>query len=929
MQVLWSRALQARSSCRCSSCLHATTTLARRTTTAASKRRLRISDVFTACYSTILATAAFADARVKEDRRKEWDRLIEEVKTPSKHGKKSRKDQDIQPDPETNDWQVQKPQGSTTETTAVPISTYNPIRDPTVNTFRDDSIDAWGLPPRTRLPSIGEKLSNLDWKLRNSTAERIALRDVDSPYEPGFDAERQWVDELLDPDLENREPKTPLHVVKYEDMILDLVNKILHQSKAFSNLARSGDSSLKIQQELSNMAKRFVALNIGESRVPSYNYDDIDVVDQERQKLHQSLWALSFAVSRGQTNVDVTITKMCYNMLVSTVPPSITTYNILLNQFMNLGLHDLAQIVVDSFLYESRFKPNKRTIRLLLDHYRAKSDFKGFRDMVQRMRAAIGDMRIRRRHVDDLSQKTVEFWAWNNKTIHQAKFIRQKTPRSRSIFNSLILGSLEFGNIRAAVRHARNALKEGFEISAETLCALIKCVVDRLDAYAGSSLLRALALQWEDGSMVSITVYSKDLRYRINQLLLLCGIDSDIVGSSTALSSRVSPAAMSHILRRMRLDTLADTVERSAGFILQLDAVLGMSGLDFAYAKIKPRVRTQDSTSQRLEWALQIVRKQDSIEKRRCARKLEAKHNARQLRLQVLDNMVVAGAELVLTRQSEVLEMQIVVKKFKLQSLICETVPIDQETAKMYVQALTTDAARPPLFDNYPMFQQGKANLSLDPLSYLENNLFDGNSKEFLWHQKRLLTLRTTRSITVRKRSGAHSFNVRKRLVMLRVSYIKDLLIRYTEPELWEHLKTQRAVAEKEMESTLSDDPQRARRKRPVKKRINTKLVPLDDETTATLERYIHRNFGQGNIQPTEVQQNSSKQTESPIRTENDAHQVDTTVTAAPKSRDCSRKSKQLPSPKLVVERQISLLPPLSLSLPPLEPLSKRLEAAA
>src|SRR4051794_7375173 len=80
MQVLWSRVAQTRSSCHCRSCLNAATTIARRATTAASRRGLKVGDLFTACYSAVLATAAVADARVKDDRRKEWDRLIAEAK---------------------------------------------------------------------------------------------------------------------------------------------------------------------------------------------------------------------------------------------------------------------------------------------------------------------------------------------------------------------------------------------------------------------------------------------------------------------------------------------------------------------------------------------------------------------------------------------------------------------------------------------------------------------------------------------------------------------------------------------------------------------------------------------------------------------------------------------------------------------------------
>ncbi|KAI9703757.1 MAG: hypothetical protein M1836_007527 [Candelina mexicana] len=80
MQTLWSRAAQSKCSCRCSSCLSAATAVARRTTTATGRRRLKAGEAFTLFYSSIFATAALADAKVKENRRTEWDRVITEAR---------------------------------------------------------------------------------------------------------------------------------------------------------------------------------------------------------------------------------------------------------------------------------------------------------------------------------------------------------------------------------------------------------------------------------------------------------------------------------------------------------------------------------------------------------------------------------------------------------------------------------------------------------------------------------------------------------------------------------------------------------------------------------------------------------------------------------------------------------------------------------
>lgn len=78
MLRLWSRVPQ--TSCRCKSCL---TTISRPTTTLGSRSvgRVTIGDIFTACYSGMFASAALADMKLKADRREQWDRAIEEVKS--------------------------------------------------------------------------------------------------------------------------------------------------------------------------------------------------------------------------------------------------------------------------------------------------------------------------------------------------------------------------------------------------------------------------------------------------------------------------------------------------------------------------------------------------------------------------------------------------------------------------------------------------------------------------------------------------------------------------------------------------------------------------------------------------------------------------------------------------------------------------------
>src|SRR6478735_10718358 len=79
MQALWSRAGQAHR-CGCRACETVVSSRGRRVTTAARPRKVTFADIFTACYSSMFATAAIVDAVRKEDRRQELDRQLEETR---------------------------------------------------------------------------------------------------------------------------------------------------------------------------------------------------------------------------------------------------------------------------------------------------------------------------------------------------------------------------------------------------------------------------------------------------------------------------------------------------------------------------------------------------------------------------------------------------------------------------------------------------------------------------------------------------------------------------------------------------------------------------------------------------------------------------------------------------------------------------------
>lgn len=76
MQTIWTRVIQARSTCHCPSCLSGPAAVSRRPTSAITRQNIRYGDAVTFVYSAILATAAVADARRKDAKRKILDDSI-------------------------------------------------------------------------------------------------------------------------------------------------------------------------------------------------------------------------------------------------------------------------------------------------------------------------------------------------------------------------------------------------------------------------------------------------------------------------------------------------------------------------------------------------------------------------------------------------------------------------------------------------------------------------------------------------------------------------------------------------------------------------------------------------------------------------------------------------------------------------------------
>jgi hypothetical protein len=550
MQVLWSRASQTRSSCRCSACLHAASAVARRTTTAASRRRLKIGDLFTACYSTILGTAAFADAKAKEERRKQWDQAIADAKAGS------------------------------------PVDLPERIE----RTIPGESQE-YGLPSVVRMISYAPKLEmlsaqyddlqvTLDQHLKQSLETTPGMPSLSALPELEGDCEDE-----VDPDFPPREPITRLHVDRIEAMVSKLVTRLLARSRDLSTLVEPSVSKTDIPQQLKEISTRLQSLRGIDTRLPSYTFHSPRQALQERRRLDNTLEALFKQTAPDSSNIEIILAKICYNLLVSSSPPSIHTYDILIRSLTRLRLHDLAQVVVDSFLFDSKFMPTSATVQLLLKHYSLQKDAAGFRDVVNRMRAVDGDLRIKKRTIDSLHKPTVQKWALTRKVLHKNGYLREKVTRDPDIFDCLINGFLELDRLRSAVRYLQAALREGMQLSSRTLCRIALACTKGLDCEAGLLVLRALLGQWE-GDSISTIVYSGPARLAMHRLFSLCGIDTS-PESTRPLPYNISRLTVVKLQRHMAIASAEEKLDRFSARLSSVESALVQFKNGFGGSRVK------------------------------------------------------------------------------------------------------------------------------------------------------------------------------------------------------------------------------------------------------------------------------------------------------------------------------------------------------
>lgn len=633
MQVLWSRAART-TSCRCNTCLHsATTTLARRTTTAAPRRRPKFGDVFTACYSAILATAALADAKFKDDRRKQWDRVIAEARADLDGTVNEPKVLE-----EHNSSQSSVSVGDGSETKFILSHYERMVKGLTpIQQSLNDKDQLFSL--RSQATPLGTKLKLLDSHLRQSFASQEGNADGADELGIYYDdntcsGKHNWGNEQLETgrkrrslsktvslsesELQNslehgarasvpghREPKSTVTLVMTEKMVAELVTQLLLNTKAFSTKKGSkgfnseadvAGREVASQETMSDfvpesrgMSDRWETLRLGRmqrTRLPSYTGVRHSVEwAQERAALHSSMETILSPRGSKPKLTDMMIAKICYSLLISTAPPTIDTYNIMIEQFTKLQDHASAQIVIHSFFNRSKLRANERTVVAVLDHYAVTKDSRGFRETIHRMRGAEGDFRLKRYHQNHLDIRRIQKWALTRKVNLRDGYLHEKVRRTSKIFETLIYGAWERFNLGNALMYYKASIIEGQSVSGSLFVDLVKgCLAHSVASdFMSLKLLRNFLCHWRHNSYTPNPVTSDPVaRKYLYKLIKRVGIDPPTklheVGwlpePAHWLHTRAFRDCFSDMMRQMYIERLQEMMDASIKLLSGLRAAI-------------------------------------------------------------------------------------------------------------------------------------------------------------------------------------------------------------------------------------------------------------------------------------------------------------------------------------------------------------------
>jgi len=179
-------------------------------------------------------------------------------------------------------------------------------------------------------------------------------------------------------------------------------------------------------------------------RHPRYDLDS-GIEEGQAWELDNALLSVLRRHSNRELSLQETLNRISYNLMSAPVAPEVRTYEILLSRLSMLGHHNIADIVIESFL-ESHIRPNELIVPSILTHYTRSDDHGGFTKFLRMLDGYYGGLMLSKptTPLDGVAAKAGRINPRGDKII-------QLMTLDPPIYSAIIMAHLHFNDLPPAL----------------------------------------------------------------------------------------------------------------------------------------------------------------------------------------------------------------------------------------------------------------------------------------------------------------------------------------------------------------------------------------------------------------------------------------------------------------------------------------------
>lgn len=214
------------------------------------------------------------------------------------------------------------------------------------------------------------------------------------------------------------------------------------------------------------------------------------------QDLNSAMATLTGKGAQNRLSPKEVAEKVAHNLMVSPVPPSLSTMSALIGGFSQMRQYGMAEAAVEA-IFQSHMRLDEIAIHAMLVHFVRKNDYAGFHYIFKKMEGFHGGLMLARPEIN-ADQSGGRVRRWNDKNIQSVEY-------DAAIYRALISGYLRFGHIdRAQHLHERMCLA-GFQPDIPLLSEYLAYYTRKEEWSQGLRLWNKLETE----------IYPRDTRVRI------------------------------------------------------------------------------------------------------------------------------------------------------------------------------------------------------------------------------------------------------------------------------------------------------------------------------------------------------------------------------------------------------------------------------